>query len=92
MCKFRNTNKWKLRRHIEQMHGRELYTCDKCDEKFADTSLLDKHRESNHSQTQYQCTQCNKTFKAKRDLNKHIANNHDGHNISGGANVTNLGK
>ena len=49
------------------------YSCDKCDKKYKDASVLNHHKKINHNKSsRYQCDSCDRIFLTHRRLEKHV--------------------
>ncbi|CAH1777310.1 unnamed protein product [Owenia fusiformis] len=65
MGQFRTHHRW---------HSGKLFSCDKCDKKFASLSRLTRHVESSHQGKRYQCHTCDRVYMSKGKCHQHMRN------------------
>ena len=54
-----------LKRHIEQVHEKEIFFCDTCDKAFTHKHTLQTHKKNIHEESKkLKCEKCNKEFES----------------------------
>jgi Zinc finger, C2H2 type/Zinc-finger of C2H2 type len=59
--------------HQVAAHGRQCFTCAKCNKKFIAASDLRMHERSHSTVSPYICDHCGKTFRRRQDIMEHMA-------------------
>ena len=60
-----------MKRHINEIHRQIKYTCDICENTFAQRSTMESHKRSIHSDHTYSCVTCQLIFDHKPNLIRH---------------------